>query len=117
MIFLFVGSSGLTEASSPRDLAIPQLLLSSAWAIVPTMQANPMTVFPHRGLSPHQFTPMSGAHRLHRTPRLRLGCMADTIGAGSVSRNVGHEKHWPSRVPPGRGADLKEAKWTVAKTK
>jgi hypothetical protein len=22
------------------------------------------TVFPHRGLSPHQFTPMSGAHQI-----------------------------------------------------
>jgi hypothetical protein len=30
MVFLFVGSSALTEASSPRNLTIPQLLLSSA---------------------------------------------------------------------------------------
>ena len=30
MIFLFVGSSGLTAASFLWDLAIPQLLLSSA---------------------------------------------------------------------------------------
>jgi hypothetical protein len=29
MVFLFVGSSALTEASFPRDLTIPQLLLSS----------------------------------------------------------------------------------------
>ncbi len=63
MVFLFVGSSALTEASFPRDLAIPQLLLSSACAIVLTMKASPTAVFPHRGLAPHQFTPMSGAHK------------------------------------------------------
>ena len=62
MVFLFVGSSALTEASFPRDLAIPQLLLSSACAIVLTMKASPTAVFPHRGLAPLQFTPMSGAH-------------------------------------------------------
>jgi ornithine cyclodeaminase/alanine dehydrogenase-like protein (mu-crystallin family) len=38
------------------------LLLSSACAIVLTMTASPTAVFPHRGLAPHQFTPMSGAH-------------------------------------------------------
>ena len=64
MVFLFVGSSALTEASFPRDLAIPQLLLSSACAIVLTMKASPTAVFPHRGLAPHQFMPMSGAHRV-----------------------------------------------------
>ena len=63
MVFLFVGSSALTEASFPRDLAIPQLLLSSACAIVLTMKASPTAVFPNRGLAPHQFTPMSGAHK------------------------------------------------------
>jgi hypothetical protein len=63
MVFLFVGSSALTEASFPRDLAIPQLLLSSACAIVLAMKASPTAVFPHRGLAPHQFTPMSGAHK------------------------------------------------------
>jgi hypothetical protein len=67
MTFLFVGSSGLTEASFPRDLAIPQLLLSSACVILPTMKAGRTTVFPHRGLSPHQFTPMSGAHQTLET--------------------------------------------------
>ena len=72
MIFLFVGSSGLTEASFPRDLAIPQLLLSSACVILLPMKASQMTVFPHRGLSPLQFTPMSGAHQpLHRMAALR----------------------------------------------
>ena len=55
--------TGLTAASFPRDLAIPQLLLSSACAILPTMKAGRMAVFPHRGLAPHQFTPMSGAHQ------------------------------------------------------
>src|SRR5437016_7932374 len=63
MVFLFVGSSALTEASFPRDLAIPQLLLSSACAIVLTMKASATAVFPHRGLAPHQFAPMSGAHQ------------------------------------------------------
>src|SRR5437016_12521974 len=68
MVFLFVGSSALTEASFPRDLAIPQLLLSSACAIVLTMKASATAVFPHRGLAPHQFAPMSGAHQaLERT--------------------------------------------------
>ena len=48
---------------------IPQLLLSGACAIVLTMKASPTAVFPHRGLAPHQFTPMSGAHQaLHRIP-------------------------------------------------
>ena len=47
---------------------IPQLLLSSACAILLIMKASPTAVFPHRGLAPHQFTPMSGAHQaLHRT--------------------------------------------------
>ena len=64
MVFLFVGSSALTEASFPRDLAIPQLLLSNVWIILPLITRNPMTVFIHRGLSPHQFTPMSGAHKI-----------------------------------------------------
>jgi len=62
MIFLFVGSSGLTEASSPRHLAIPQLLLSNVSIILPFFLKNLMTLFTHRGLPPHQFTPMSGAH-------------------------------------------------------
>jgi hypothetical protein len=63
MIFLFVGSSGLTEASYPRRLAIPQLLLSRACTIVLTVKARPTAVFLPRGLSPLQFTPMSGAHK------------------------------------------------------
>jgi hypothetical protein len=63
MTFLSVGSSGLTEASFPQDLAISQLLLSNVWVILPLIQRDLMTVFTHRGLSPHQFTPMSGAHK------------------------------------------------------
>ena len=73
MAFLFVGSSALTEASFPRDLAIPQLLLSNVWAIVPLVKRDPTTVLTHRGLSPHQFTPMSGAQSGRRgdfSPRL-----------------------------------------------
>jgi len=63
MIFLFVGSSALTEASFPRNLAIPQLLRSNVLAIVPLGMSGPTIAFTHRGLSPHQFTPMSGAHK------------------------------------------------------
>ena len=74
MIFLFVGSSGLTEASFPRDLAIPQLLLSSACVILLRVKANRILVFPHRGLAPHQFTPMSGADQpVQRTGMSRSG--------------------------------------------
>jgi hypothetical protein len=72
MVFLFVGSSALTEASFPQDLAIPQLLLSSACAIVLTMTASPTAVFPHRGLAPLQFTPMSGAHHAAANPAVAL---------------------------------------------
>jgi len=32
-------------------------------AIVPLVMKGPTAVFTHRGLSPHQFTPMSGAHK------------------------------------------------------
>src|SRR6266566_6088969 len=86
MVFLFVGSSALTEASFPRDLAIPQLLLSSACAIVLTMKASPTAMFPHRGLAPHQFTPMSGAHHaLQRTRPSRSGCNPRVSWAGSLS--------------------------------
>jgi hypothetical protein len=63
MIFLFVGSSGLTEASCPRDLAIPQLLLSNVSIILPSIMKDRTTVFTHGGLPPHQLTPMSGAHQ------------------------------------------------------
>ena len=49
-------------ASFPRNLTIPQLPRSNVWAIVPLVMRGPTTVFTHRGLSPHQFTPMSGAH-------------------------------------------------------
>jgi hypothetical protein len=32
-------------------------------AILPFDMKGPITAFTHRGLSPHQFTPMSGAHK------------------------------------------------------
>ncbi len=81
MVFLFVGSSALTEASFPRDLAIPQLLLSSACAIVLSVKDNTTAVFPHRGLAPHQVTPMSGAHKIAPpNRRLRLGPVPWSFG-------------------------------------
>jgi hypothetical protein len=85
MVFLFVGSSALTEASFPRDLAIPQLLLSSACAIVLTMKASPTAVFPHRGLAPHQFTPMSGAHKPDRANRRQPLGFRELVGEANVS--------------------------------
>src|SRR5438445_13193037 len=93
MIFLFVGSSGVTEASFPRDLAIPQLLLSSACAILLTMKASRTTVFPHRGLSPLQLTPMSGAHHaLQRTRPSRYCSNRRVSWAGSLTYigSLGH---------------------------
>jgi hypothetical protein len=51
MVFLFVGSSGLTEASFPPDLAIPQLPCSSVYAILLPMKDSPTAVFPHEGTS------------------------------------------------------------------
>ena len=85
--------TGLTAASFPRGLAIPRLLLSSASAILPTMTASRTAVFPHRGLAPHQFTPMSGAHqRMHRTPPSRCGFRSRITGAGSVIRDVRQQK-------------------------
>ena len=52
-------------ASFPRNLAIPQLPRSSTWASLSLAMRGSLTVFPYRGLSPHQFTPMSGAHPAH----------------------------------------------------
>src|ERR1041385_9410290 len=52
------------RCSEPGEsLAAPQLLRSNVWAIVPLVMKGPTTVFLHRGLSPHQSTPMSGAHQ------------------------------------------------------
>src|SRR5437879_4018619 len=93
MVFLFVGSSALTEASFPRDLAIPQLLLSSACAIVLTMKASATAVFPHRGLAPHQFAPMSGAHQA-----------LDRMTRSAVSRVFHCVRPW--RAPRHRSAAL-----------
>jgi hypothetical protein len=47
-----------------------------------------MTVFPHRGLPPHQSRPMSGAHQpLHpaATPRLRVWSGPGDSDAGSAA--------------------------------
>jgi hypothetical protein len=58
------------------------LLLSSACVILTTMKAVRTSVFTHRGLSPLQFTPMSGAHNaLEPTP----------VGAGSSARGQRYE--------------------------
>jgi len=93
MVILFVGSSALTEASFPRKLAIPQLLLSSACAIVLTMKASPTAVFPHWGLGPHQFTPMSGAHE----PAPPNPAIASELQGG---------RHWRGVGEPGRSATM-----------
>ena len=95
MAFLFVGSSGLTEASFPRDLAIPQLLLSNVWAIVPLVLRDPTTVFTHRGLSPHQFTPMSGAHQSAAANRRPAGQLD---GSGNLSATVAADRALPAAV-------------------
>src|SRR6266496_441878 len=92
MVFLFVGSSALTEASFPRDLAIP--LLSTACAIVLTVKASPTAVFPHRGLAPHQFTPMSGAHKsvertgMSRSAQCQLQCHRRLIPVAHLDRSA-----------------------------
>jgi hypothetical protein len=47
-----MGGARLKARETPPDV----------WAIVPLVMKGPTTVLTHRGLSPHQFTPMSGAH-------------------------------------------------------
>src|SRR2546428_2453178 len=88
MIFLFVGSSGLTEASFPRDLAIPQLLLSSACVILLPMKASRMTVFPHRGFC----TPSAHAHvrrtQNHWSERGRATSVGTADALGRPRRSV-----------------------------
>src|SRR6266498_2130316 len=74
-----------------RFLAVPtpQLLLSSACAIVLTMKASPTAVLPHRGLAPHQFTPMSGAHQIAApNRRLRLGAVPWSFQALTSQRSA-----------------------------
>ena len=93
MIFLFVGSSGLTEASFPRNLATPQLLLSNVWAILPPMLGSLITVFIHRGLAPHQFTPMSGAHK----PDAPNAPMTSLFQDGHYWRGIGDTDRWPEK--------------------
>jgi hypothetical protein len=62
---LHIGAVPLASVVAPcgdRLLAIPQLPRSNVWAIVILVMRGSATVSAHRGLSPHQFTPMSGAH-------------------------------------------------------
>ena len=86
MVFLFVGSSALTRSFLPTDLTAPQLLRSSACVMLAFVMNASLTAFPHRGLprlaealsegrSPHQFTPMSGAH--HGMQRMRASRSGD----------------------------------------
>jgi len=71
-----IGSGSDPFNINVRRLAIPQLLLSSACAILPTVKADRTAVFPHRRLAPLQVTRMSGAHQtLYRmtAPQRLLG--------------------------------------------
>jgi hypothetical protein len=70
------------------------LLLSSACAIVLTMKASPTAVFPHRGLAPHQFTPMSGAHK----PDAVNPAIASRFHVGRHWRGVTDTERWPELV-------------------
>jgi hypothetical protein len=45
-------------------LTIPQLLLSNVWIMLRPIMKGLTTVFAHRVLSPHLFTPMSGTHQI-----------------------------------------------------
>jgi hypothetical protein len=53
-------------------------------AIVPLIMKGPTTVLTHRGLSPHQFTPMSGAHQ----PDAQNAAMAVRFHFGRQWRGV-----------------------------
>jgi hypothetical protein len=67
------------------------LLLSSAWAKLAPVMGDNLTASLHRGLSPHQFTPMSGAHHsMQRT------------GAGRFAQRKS-ERQW--RLAPAADAD------------
>jgi hypothetical protein len=80
-----------TLALINAGLAQAKLLLSGASAILRTVKPGRMTVFPHRELEPHQFAPMSGAHKtLDRMMRSAGGRMFQVGG------------HW--RVPCHRSA-------------
>jgi hypothetical protein len=46
---------------------------------------NSLTVFPHRGLSPHQFTPLSGAHN---SPALRQAQPPDADKVADILREA-----------------------------
>ena len=57
------------------------------WAkLTPVMRAS-LTAFPYRGLSPHQFTPMSGAHHptgANRSGWLQFGCRPRWLTPGEI---------------------------------
>ena len=57
MRFLFVDSPVCTRASFPRSLTVPQLPSASGDPFQHRKVRNS-----HRGLTPHQFMPMSGVH-------------------------------------------------------
>jgi hypothetical protein len=71
---------------------IPQLLRPNIWAIVPLVMKSQTTVLAHRGLSPHQSTPMSGAHqtvqRMSARPSGEFGCLGVALIA-DLGRSTG----------------------------
>ncbi len=58
----FMESEGV-DASFPRRLTTPQLPRSNVSVTLPAVMRGLISAFTHRGLSPHQFTPTSGAHQ------------------------------------------------------
>ncbi len=91
MLQLFVGSSALTRSFLPTDLAVPQLLRSSTWARLSLAMRVSLTVFPYRGLAPHQFTPMSGAHK---TTRPNAGGPRQLPVRTPLAARVGQFRRW-----------------------
>ena len=60
------------------------------WPSCPSVMRGPTTAFTHRGLSPHQFTPMSGAHKADApNPAMTL-----QLQAGIQWRGVGDLRRW-----------------------
>ena len=63
-----------------RQAEARRVSAAGAQRIVPLVMKGPSTVSTHRGLSPHQFTPMSGAHKApapNRRPCFPLGGSAE----------------------------------------
>jgi len=92
LMLLFVGSSALTGGFLPRDLAIPQLLRSNVWAIVPLGMRDSLTVFLHRGLSPISSRPCQ-PHTivLEWMPGSSLCSRSDIIGPAPLSTVVSRD--------------------------